>query len=166
VPWTLPLAQDIGAVLDAQTALLPASWNGAASTNGLPVDGPIFDRRTLVREFATGGTLILFGDASLDIGRSLTLFVKVMDDQVTGFGASARELAAWGPTTVVSNGLGVFMAGAPFQLIRNLNLIPARRFLRLTVTATLSGGGASQTIDIAGVFILGGQQQYPPRLLA
>ena len=151
------VARDIGAFIKGELALTPAVITAGAGNDGVEVNGPGVDR--LGGRHYLSAKLIIAWDAVLASAQTLSITANLQDDTALAFDGTPADYGDAFPLAVVAD--QAVDGGSPSGTTElRFDLSSARKFVRAQVTATLSAG-ATDTVAIAAVLVLGGADEEP-----
>jgi len=150
---------DIGAMIKGGLARIPELITAAAGNDNTEIDGPSIDRQSFTSSYHSLKVIICFS-ATLDTAETLTITANMQDsaDDSTFADYHEAETGDFLPATIVRTAPSAETFNGVIEM--DVDIQAANRYLRLQSTSDLSRG-ATDTVDIAAVFVFGGADQLP-----
>ena len=146
----IALQRDIGSLIKGAFALIPNVVTAGGGGDGVEQNGAWIDRSGQL-----SGKLIIAYSTTLTASETLTIAANLQDASDSS-GTGAADYGDALASAVIETGVGTFTG----VLVIDVDLSSADGYVRCQVTPTLSAG-ATDTVALAAVLVLGGSQEVP-----
>jgi hypothetical protein len=158
MPRSFSEIYSIADYVSAAPALQQTAVTAGGAGDNVEVNGLVFDRQS--QELARSCALVVYGVATLAANQRLEISANLQDDTAAAFTATPTDLEGTLVNKVALQAGGTPLTNAPWSVRLDVNLNPARRYVRAQITPNLSASG-TDTAQVNAVMVLGGQQQLP-----